>query len=109
MKELLSDIEFAKPLFLWLLLVLPLLWLRLRSQRLIVIFGRTVILLLLILALADPHRVTRQAREEERLFAFDVSQSVSTGMRRWIESMVQGELAPGQRDRVFVFASEAKE
>jgi Ca-activated chloride channel homolog len=109
MKELLSDIEFAKPLLLWLMLGLPLLWLRLRSQKLIVIFGRTVILLLLILALTDPHRVTRQARAEERLFAFDVSQSVSSGMRRWMESMAQGELAPNRQDRVFVFASDAKE
>jgi Ca-activated chloride channel homolog len=109
MKELLSDIEFAKPLFLWLMLVLPLLWLRLRSQRLIVIFGRTVILLLLIFALGDPHRVIRQARAEERLFAFDVSQSVASAMRRWMESMAKGELAPNHRDRVFVFASEAKE
>jgi Ca-activated chloride channel homolog len=109
MKELLADIEFARPLFLWLVLGLPLLWLRLRNQRLIVIITRTVILLLLILALADPHRVTRQAREEERLFAFDVSRSVSTGLRRWMESMAQGELAPGRRDRVFVFASDAKE
>jgi Ca-activated chloride channel family protein len=109
MKELLANIEFAKPLLLWLMLGLPLLWLRLRNQRLIVIFARTVILLLLILALADPHRVTRQTREEERLFAFDVSQSVTSGMRRWMESMAQGELAPGRRDRVFVFASDAKE
>jgi Ca-activated chloride channel family protein len=109
MKELLSDIEFAKPLLLWLMLGLPLLWVRLRNQRLIVIFGRTVILLLLIFALADPHRVVRQSREEERLFAFDVSQSVTTGMRQWMESTAQGDLAPGRRDRVFVFASDAKE
>jgi Ca-activated chloride channel homolog len=109
MKELLSDIEFAKPLFLWLMLGLPLLWLRLRDQKLIVILGRNLILLLLIFALADPHRVTRQAREEERLFAFDISHSVTTGMRRWMEGTAQGELAPSPRDRVFVFASDAKE
>ncbi len=54
MKELLSNIQFAKPLFLWLLLGLPLLWLRIRDQRLLVILGRTVILLLLIFGLADP-------------------------------------------------------
>jgi Ca-activated chloride channel homolog len=109
MKELLSDMAFAKPLFLWLMLGLPLLWLRLRNQRLIVILGQTLILLLLIIALADPHQITRQAREEERLFAFDISQSVSTGMRRWMEGMAQGELAPSHRDRVFVFASDAQE
>jgi len=109
MKELLSDIEFAKPLFLWLMLGLPLLWLRLRDQRLIVILGRTLILLLLIFALADPHQVTQQAREEERLFAFDVSQSVTAGMRRWTEGTAQGELAPRPKDRIFVFASDARE
>ena len=109
MKELLATIDFARPLFLWLMLGLPLLWLRLRNQRLIVIFGRTAIVALLVFALADPHRATRQAREEERLFAFDVSQSVTAGMRRWMESMVQGGLAPGPQDRVFVFASDVKE
>ncbi|HSF57771.1 MAG TPA: VWA domain-containing protein [Candidatus Binatia bacterium] len=109
MKELLSDIELAKPLFLWLMLGLPLLWLRLREQRPIIILGRALILLLLILALADPHRVTQQAREEERLFAFDISQSITTSMRRWMESAAQGELAPRPRDHVFVFASEARE
>jgi Ca-activated chloride channel family protein len=91
------------------MLGLPLLWLRFRNQRLSVILGRTFILLMLIFALADPYRVTRQAREEERLFAFDVSQSVTSGMRRWMESMAQGELGPSRRDRVFVFASDAKE
>jgi uncharacterized membrane protein len=109
MKELLSDIQFAKPLLLWLMLGLPLLWLRLRDQRLIVVLGRTLILLLLILALADPHRVTQQAREEERLFVFDISPSVTAGMRRWMEATAQGDLAPRPRDRVFVFASDAKE
>jgi Ca-activated chloride channel family protein len=109
MKELLSDVEFAKPLFLWLMLGLPLLWLRLRDQKLIVVLGRNLILLLLIFALADPHRVTRQAREDERLFAFDISQSVTTGTRRWMEGTAQGDLAPSPRDRVFVFASDTKE
>ena len=91
MKELLSDIQFAKPLFLWLLLGLPLLWLRIRDQRLLVILGRTVILLLLIFGLADPQWVTRQAREEERIFAFDLSQSITTSMRHWMETMARGE------------------
>ena len=47
MEKLLLDIQLAKPLFLW-LLGLPLLWVRVRDQRLLVILARTIILLLLI-------------------------------------------------------------
>jgi hypothetical protein len=65
MEQLLLDIQFAKPLFLWLLLGLPLLWVRISDQRLLVILARTIILLLLICGLADPQWVTRQARQEE--------------------------------------------
>ena len=109
MKELLSDIQFAKPLFLWLLLGLPLLWLRVRDQRLSVILARTIIFLLLILGLADPQWVTRQAKQEERIFAFDISQSVTSSMRRWMGATADGRLAPTQGDRVFIFASDTKE
>jgi len=109
MQELLSDIEFAKPLFLWLLLGLPLLWLRVSEQRLLVLLARTIILVLLICGLADPQKVIQQAQQEERIFAFDLSQSVTAGMRRWMAAMAQGDLAPTQRDRVFVFASDTKE
>src|SRR5215510_8734602 len=108
MKELLADIQFAKPLFLWLLLGLPLLWLRIRAQKLLVILTRTIILLLLICGLADPQYVTRQVKQEERIFAFDISQSMSNGMRRWIESAVDGKFAPTREDRVFVFANDTK-
>ena len=82
MQELLANIQFSQPLFLWLLLGLPLLWLRVRDQRLLVVFTRTVILVLLICALADPQKVIQQAQQEERIFAFDLSQSVTTDMRR---------------------------
>ena len=109
MEELLSDIQFAKPLFLWLLLGLPLLWVRVRDQRLIVILARTIIFLLLILGLADPQWVTRQAKQEERIFAFDISQSVTNSMRRWMGATAEGRFAPTQGDRVFVFASDTKE
>src|SRR5438128_4639092 len=108
MEELLSDIQFAKPLFLWLLLGLPLLWLRVREQRLLVILARTIILLLLIFGLADPQWVTRQAKQEERIFAFDVSQSVTASMRRWMGATAEGRFAPTHGDRVFVFASDTK-
>lgn len=109
MKELLSDIQFAKPLFLWLLLGLPLLWVRIRTQRLVVILARTVIFSLLVFSLADPQWVTRQAKQEERIFAFDISQSITKSMHRWMESMAEGELDPAGNDRVFVFASDTKQ
>jgi Ca-activated chloride channel homolog len=109
MKELLSDIQIAKPLFLWLLLGLPLLWVRARDQRLLVILARTIIFLLLVLGLADPQWVTRQAKQEERIFAFDISQSVTRSMRRWMGATADGRFAPTQGDRVFVFASDTKE
>ena len=109
MKELLSDIQIAKPLFLWLLLGLPLLWVRARDQRLLVILARTIIFLLLVLGLADPQWVTRQAKQEERIFAFDISQSVTSSMRRWMRATADGRFAPTQGDRVFVFASDTKE
>jgi Ca-activated chloride channel homolog len=109
MEQLLLDIQFTKPLFLWLLLGLPLLWVRVRDQKLLVLLTRTIILLLLIFGLADPQWVTRQAKQEERIFAFDVSQSVTSGMRRWMGATAEGGLAPTQRDRVFVFASDTKE
>jgi uncharacterized membrane protein len=109
MKNLLANIHFAKPLFLWLMLGLPLIWLRLRDQRISAILARTIVLSLLVLGLADPQWMTRQAKEEERLFAFDISRSATKSMRRWMESTAQGPLAPTQGDRVFVFAADTKE
>jgi Ca-activated chloride channel family protein len=109
MKELLSDLQFAKPLFLWLLLGLPLLWLRVRDRRVLVILGRTVIFLVLIFGLADPQWVTPQAKQETRIFAFDISQSVTTNMRHWMLAAAETGLAPSRLDRVFVFGADAKE
>src|SRR5262245_45642210 len=108
MKELLSDIQFAKPLFFWLLLGLPLLWVRIRAQKLFVILARTVILSLLICSLADPQWVTRQVKQEERIFAFDISLSMTNSMRQWMGSTVERGFAPTREDRVFVFASDTK-
>ncbi len=109
MKELLTDIHFAKPLFFWLMLGLPLLWLRVRDQRLLVVLTRTVILLLLICGLADPQWITRQTKQPERIFSFDISESVTNRMREWMVAMAEGGLAPTRNDRVFIFASDAKE
>ncbi len=109
-----GQIQFAKPVFFWLLLALPLLWFRFRAQRAAVIVWRTLILFILIATLADPNIVTQQSRiedapDEERIFAFDLSNSIAPSMRRWMENIATGALTPTGPDRVFVFASEAVE
>ncbi|HYY24790.1 MAG TPA: VWA domain-containing protein, partial [Candidatus Udaeobacter sp.] len=106
-----ANTQFAKPFFFWLLLALPLLWFRFRTQRLTVIIWRTVILLLLIFTLADPRAVTEQTRteQEERIFAFDLSRSIPESMRRWMESAAKDRYMPNRQDRVFVFGSEVQQ
>ena len=109
MRELFSNVQFAKPFFFWLLLALPLLWFRLRDQRFSIVIWRTVILLLFIMILADPQSVTEQTRHEERIFAFDLSQSIPESMHRWMESTADSRFSPNQQDRIFVFGSETRE
>jgi len=109
MREMLANVQFAKPMFFWLLLALPVLWLRFRDQWATIMIWRTAVLLLLILTLADPQSVAEQTQNEERIFAFDLSQSIPPAMRDWMKRSAQGKLAPGPQDRVFVFGSEAKE
>ena len=107
MTAFLENIEFARPWFLWLLCVLPLLWLRLRDRRLIVLLARTVIAALLILTLADPQSVREKRETEEIIFAYDLSQSISGSFRGWM-SRITEELAPTRQDRIFVFGADAK-
>ena len=106
MKELLSPLQFANPPFLLFLLLLPLLWLRLRERPLTVILWRSVIFLLLVLALADPQLVGEVTKKGERIFAFDLSRSIPAKMRLW---MAEAGFAPGASDRTFVFGGKAKE
>ncbi len=109
MARMFSQIMFLQPLFLWLLILLPFLWFRIRDRRLAVIVSRTVILLLLILSGADPQTVTQQSTEEERIFAYDLSHSIAPAMRRWMEKTTEVNLAPKQGDRIFIFGAEAEE
>ena len=109
MRELFSNVQFAKPFFFWLLLALPLLWFRLRDQRFSIVIWRTLILLLFIVILADPQSVIEQIRYEERIFAFDLSQSIPESMHRWMESTADSRFSPNQQDRIFVFGSETRE
>lgn len=107
MNAFFANIEFAKPYFLWLLCALPLLWFRFRDRRLAVLLARTVLVALLVLTLADPQFISEQSQSEERIFAYDLSQSIPADMRRWM-ARVSEELAPNRQDRIFVFGADAK-
>jgi hypothetical protein len=108
MPRLLSQIEFLKPLFFWFLILLPFLWFRFRDRRLAVIISRTLIFLLLILSGADPHFVTEQSTEQERIFAYDLSRSIAPAMRRWMAKATEANLGPKRGDRIFIFGQRAK-
>lgn len=101
-----SHFLFNQPLYLLLLSLLPLLWLRLRALSFAAILWRSVIFLLLVLSLADLKQVGTAARKGERLFAFDLSRSIPEEIRNW---MTQQGLAPQPGDRTFVFGGEARE
>lgn len=107
MTEFFGHIEFARSHLLWLLCALPLLWIRLGDRRLVVLLARTGITTLLILTLADPQSISEQSQSEERIFAYDVSQSISAGMRAWMARATE-ELAPSDKDRVFAFGADAQ-
>jgi uncharacterized membrane protein len=101
-------LEFGRPELFWLLALLPLLWIRYRSQPVIAILWRCVVLVLVIAALADPRSVKPlpAAKGGERVFAFDVSRSVPAETRRW---MARQERIPASGDRVFIFAGAPEE
>src|SRR5688572_340861 len=107
--SLFSQFEFGQPLFCLLLILLPVLWLGWRHLSLPATLWRSLVLLLLILALADPREIEQtsvQAPAGERIFAFDLSRSVSPEMRLW---MTQQNLLPQSGDRVFVFGGATVE
>ncbi len=101
----LAQIVFAKPFFLWLLLALPLLWFRFRDRRLVVLLARSLILALVILTLAEPQLASEESRNQERIFAYDVSDSIPTSMRDWMKNSARPVPTPSRHDRVFVFGS----
>ena len=109
MTNLLAHFIFAKPDFLWLLLALPLLWFRFRDRRLPVLLARTIILALVIVTLADPQSASEESRDQERLFAYDVSDSIPAAMREWMKNSANPRPSPGRNDRVFVFGASAVE
>ncbi len=99
-----SQIVFAKPYFLWLLIALPLLWFRVRDRRFTIVIGRTLILALVIVILADPQTTGEESRRQERIFAYDISRSIPPSMREWMKS-TRAAPAPTSNDRVFVFGA----
>lgn len=105
MTEFFSGIEFARPLYFWLLLALPLLWLRYRQRHLAVLLGRTVLLALLVLILADPQNASEQTVHEERVFAYDLSRSMPASLGGWLKSATEA-MAPGPSDRMLVFGAD---
>lgn len=109
MNEFLAQYHLAKPVYLWLLLALPILWMRLRGRSLSVILWRSLIVALLVLTLADPQSVSEQTKVGERIFAFDLSRSIPVSMRGWMDRVTQGSLSPTPADRVFVFGAEARQ
>src|SRR5262249_16820564 len=95
-------LEFVRPQWLWLLALLPLLWMRYGRLPAAAIAWRSGIILLVVAALADPRIVEpTSTKRTERVFAFDVSRSVPAEARRWI---ARQELVPSAGDRVILFA-----
>src|SRR5690349_23911871 len=101
-------LQFSRPELFWLLALLPLLWIRYRSQLVSAILWRSAVLALVIAALADPRTVkpSPPLKGGERVFAFDVSHSVPAETRHW---MARQERIPASGDRVFIFAGAAEE
>ncbi|HVO96240.1 MAG TPA: VWA domain-containing protein, partial [Terriglobales bacterium] len=106
MNQLFPNLEFAKPFYLWLLLVLPLLWFRYRDRRVLVLISRSLLLLLLVVILADPQTTSQQSHSEERIFAYDLSRSTPPGLRRWMGEATKS-LAPSRDDRIYAFAAKS--
>ena len=103
---LLSILHLNRPYFFVLLLLLPIVWFRLRERSMGVILWRSLILLLLVLALTDLQVIRTATKTGERIFAFDLSRSIPDGMRDW---MARQSRAAQPGDRTYVFAGEVQE
>ena len=68
-----------------------------------------MILALLIFTLADPQLTSEQTRNQERVFAYDFSASITPGMRSWMKETMSQISAPNRNDRIFVFGGAATE
>ncbi len=109
MSPIFANIEFAKPAFLWLLIALPIIWIRLRDRRLAVLIVRTLIIALVDSDAGRSAIRERESRTEARIFAFDVSDSVPASLRQWMKESRNGLAAPKPNDHVYAFGSTAAE
>ena len=114
MEEFLSHLHLTKPVFLLLLFLLPLLWMRRRGHSWALILWRCLTFSMLVIALADPtwvieQKVSEVTKEGERIFAFDLSRSIPMQMRRWMEQFTKERLLPSEKDRIFVFGGDTRE
>jgi hypothetical protein len=113
MKEFLSHLHLAKPIFLVLFFLLPLFWIRWRGHWAVILW-RCIIFSLLVIGLADPEwvsirKVTPATGEGERVFAFDLSRSIPIQMRQWMEQFTKERLLPSEKDRMFIFGGDTQE
>jgi len=110
------DIRFTEPIWLWLLLLIPLTWYmshRLRNiesfRRWSIMTVRTLVLLLVVLALARPEIALRSTNMTV-YFLLDVSESIPQQVREDAEDMVRELSANKPRDDeagLIVFGADA--
>lgn len=109
MSDLLLRLHFSQPLYLLLILLLPLFWLRWRVFPLAVVLWRCAVFSLLVASLAGPEQISEVASQAARVFAFDLSRSVPPAMRLWMERSAKESFAPSAGDRTYVFGGELKQ
>ncbi len=109
----LPPLRLEQPLFLALLFLLPLIWMGWRASVRSVLFWRSLIFGLLVLALTGPEvlRSTTQvsAPREERIVAIDLSRSIPAATRAWMERTIKEKLVPSGAGRWIVFAGNTSE
>ncbi|HZH81863.1 MAG TPA: hypothetical protein VFD87_01885, partial [Phototrophicaceae bacterium] len=69
-----------------------------------IVIGRTLILALVIVILADPQTTGEESHSQERIFAYDISRSIPPSMREWMKT-TRAAPTPNKTDRVFLFGS----
>ena len=109
----LPPLRLEQPLFLAGLLLLPLIWMRWRASARPMLLWRSIILVILVVALAGPEFVRSTTRattpSEEQIVAIDLSRSIPGPMRAWMHRTIKEKLMPGGAGRWTVFAGKARE
>ena len=105
--------EFSQPHLLPLLLLLPLFWLWqwrafLRLPSLLSLLVHSVVLALLILAVAGLHTL-RPGAASIPLLVIDLSRSLTAPQRQWIQDTIEQQLQPKPDTPTVIFAGTAKQ